>query len=83
MEGLEVVEDNAPINNPISHPSHYCFGKYEPVKIIQDWGLSFCLGNVIKYLSRAGRKEGNSRLQDLQKAKQYLEFEIEAEMKNV
>lgn len=61
----------------ICHPSHYCFGKYEPVKVIQDWGLSFCLGNVIKYLARAGRKDGNSKLQDLLKAKQYIEFEIE------
>lgn len=69
--------------NNIHHPSHYCFGKYEPVKVIQDWGLSFCLGNVIKYLARAGRKNGNSRLHDLQKAKKYLEFEIEAEMKDV
>lgn len=66
-------------NNAILHPAHYSFGKYEPVKVIQDWDLSFCLGNVIKYLARAGRKEGNSRLQDLEKAKQYLEFEIEEE----
>lgn len=61
----------------IRHPSHYCFGKYEPVKVIQDWGLSFCLGNVVKYLARAGRKDGNSKLQDLLKAKRYIEFEIE------
>lgn len=77
MELMETETDD------ISHPSHYCFGKYEPVKVIQDWGLSFCLGNVVKYLARAGRKEGNSRLLDLQKAKRYLEFEIEEEMKNV
>lgn len=65
-------------SDKISHPSHYCEGrKYEPVKVIQDWGLSFCLGNVLKYLARAGRKYGNTKLQDLQKAKQYLEFEIE------
>lgn len=63
--------------NQISHPAHYCFGKYEPVKVIQDWKLSFCLGNVLKYIARAGKKDGNSRLQDLQKAKKYLEFEIE------
>ena len=61
----------------INNPSHYCFGKYEPVKVIQDWGLGFCLGNVIKYIARAGKKDGNSTLQDLKKAKKYLEFEIE------
>lgn len=77
MEVLEVVEDKKTEINQISHPPHYCFGKYEPVKAIQDWGLSFCLGNVVKYLARAGRKDGNSKLQDLLKAKQYIEFEIE------
>lgn len=56
MELTETEMDN------IRHPSHYCFGKYEPVKVIQDWGLSFCLGNVVKYLARAGRKDGNSKL---------------------
>lgn len=77
MGDLGAVEDRKPENNQISHPAHYCFGKYEPVKVIQDWKLSFCCGNVIKYLARAGRKDGNSKLQDLLKAKQYLEFEIE------
>lgn len=60
----------------ISHPAHYCEGrKYEPVRVIQDWGLSFCLGNALKYIARAGRK--GEAAQDLQKAKRYLEFEIE------
>lgn len=62
----------------VEHPSHYCDGrKYEPVKVIQDWNLNFCLGNVVKYIARAGRKEGESREKDLLKAKQYLEFELE------
>lgn len=64
-------------SNPILHPKHYCFGKYEPVKVISDWELNFNLGCVIKYIARAGRKEGNSKLQDLLQAKRYLEFEIE------
>lgn len=68
-------------SDSVKHPSHYCFGKYEPVKVISDWKLNFNLGCVIKYITRAGKKPGNSRLQDLQKAKQYLEFEIE-EAKN-
>lgn len=61
----------------ISNPKHYCFGKYEPRKVISDWRLNFNLGNVIKYVARAGKKDGNSTLKDLMKAKQYLEFEIE------
>lgn len=61
----------------IEHPSHYCEGrKYEPKDVIRDWELNFNLGNAIKYISRAGRKKNNSLLQDLKKARQYLDFEI-------
>ena len=58
-------------------PDYYKFNKYEVVDVIQDWDLNFCLGNVIKYVARAGKKDGNSPLQDLEKARQYLSFEIE------
>lgn len=76
-EALEAVGDKKEGNNQISHPPHYCFGEYEPKDVIYDWKLNFNCGCVIKYLARAGRKEGNSKLQDLLKAKQYIEFEIE------
>lgn len=60
----------------ISNPVHYTGGrKYEPRKVIMDWDLNFYLGNVVKYISRAGRK--GDALNDLMKAKQYLEWEIE------
>ena len=63
-------------NDIIEHPSHYCEGrKYEPRKVIHDWGLNFNLGSAVKYISRAGRK--GSALEDLLKAQQFLEFEIE------
>ena len=62
--------------DPVSHPSHYTEGrKYEPRKVIHDWELNFNLGNAVKYISRAGRK--GDALEDLKKAKQYIEFEIE------
>lgn len=62
----------------ISNPAHYTDGrKYEPRKVIEDWDLNFNLGNVVKYVSRAGRKDGCNVLQDLKKARQYLDFEIE------
>ena len=62
----------------ISHPNHYCAGrKYEPKDVIRDWNLNFNLGNAVKYISRNGRKYGNSSLQDLKKARQYLDFEID------
>lgn len=59
-------------------PGYYISGrKYEPRKVIHDWGLSWELGNAMKYIARAGRKPGNEALQDLQKAKDYIDFEIE------
>lgn len=62
----------------IKNPSHYCEGrKFEPKDVIRDWGLNFNLGNAVKYISRNGRKAGESALKDLKKAKQYLDFEIE------
>lgn len=69
------------IDKNITHPSYYG-GKddpYETIKVIDAWGLdkSFCLGNVIKYISRAGKKDGNSLLQDLMKAQFYLNYEVE------
>ena len=60
----------------ITKPSHYIEGrKYEPRKVIRDWGLNFNLGNAVKYIARAGRK--GDAVEDLLKAKQYLEFELE------
>lgn len=64
-------------DNVVSHPPHYVEGrKYEPKDVIRDWGLNYNLGCVVKYVSRAGRKD--DILQDLKKARQYLDFEIEA-----
>ena len=59
----------------IKHPSHYAEGrKYEPIDVICDWNLDFCLGNVVKYISRAGRKE--NEIEDLKKARFYLDHKI-------
>lgn len=60
----------------VEHPSHYCDGReYEPKDVIRDWNLNFNLGSAVKYISRAGRK--NDTVEDLRKAKQFIEFEIE------
>ena len=53
-------------------PEHYKFESHEPKDVIRSWGL----GNVIKYVARAGRKGG--KVEDLLKARQYLDFELEA-----
>ncbi len=61
----------------VNRPSHYAAGrKYEPKDVIRDWGLNFNLGNAVKYLSRAGRK--NDAVEDLRKAQRYIQFEIDA-----
>ena len=72
------------MNNNIDHPAHYAKGrKYEPIKVINDWDLNFNLGNTIKYISRAGRKQDfenqdqlSKTLEDLRKARWYLDYEI-------
>lgn len=61
----------------VSRPAHYAEGrKYEPKDVIRDWGLNFNLGSAVKYISRAGRKD--DILQDLEKAREFLGFEIAA-----
>jgi hypothetical protein len=59
-----------------SNPDHYK-NKVTPIDIIEMYDLNFSLGNVIKYTLRAGKKEGESDLDDLNKALWYLNREIE------
>lgn len=58
----------------VNHPSHYQGNQFEVIEIIEDFELNFNLGNVIKYVLRAGKK-GN-KMEDLQKAYWYLGREI-------
>jgi len=63
-------------HDPINRPSHYAEGRmFEPIDVIEDWELSFGLGNSLKYISRAGRKS-NDALEDLYKAQWYINREI-------
>ena len=64
-------------NNAVNHPAHYTDGKIEVFDFIQDKGLGFCLGNVVKYVARAGKKNPAKRVEDLQKAAWYLQKQIE------
>jgi hypothetical protein len=62
-------------DDPVKAPAHYAYGrKFEPWDVILDWGLGFLLGNVVKYVARAGRK--GDALEDLRKAREYLDKEI-------
>jgi hypothetical protein len=64
-------------NNMVEHPKHYG-GKdnpYEAIKVIEAWDLGFNLGNTLKYISRAGKKD--TLIQELEKASWYLNREID------
>jgi hypothetical protein len=61
----------------INHPQHYGGDTvYEAIKVIEAWALGFCLGNAVKYISRAGKKDAAKELEDLKKARWYLDREI-------
>lgn len=63
----------------INHPQHYGGDTtYEAIKVIEAWELGFNLGNTVKYISRAGKKDPSTRLQDLKKARWYLDREIQS-----
>lgn len=63
------------MSDPVNHPTHYMAGRrFEPIEVIVDWELTYCLGNVLKYVSRAGRK--GDAIEDLKKARFYLNREI-------
>lgn len=63
----------------VNHPAYYG-GKdnpYEAIKVIDAWHLDFCLGNAVKYISRAGKKDPQTEIQDLEKAMWYLQHRID------
>lgn len=80
----------------VDHPAHYggANNPYEAIKVIEAWDLGFCLGNTVKYISRAAKKAEDpsgrlghadqakllrdKTLEDLQKAAWYLDREIKA-----
>lgn len=71
------VEELDPVET-VEHPAHYG-GKddpYEVIKVIDAWGLGFKLGNVVKYVARAGKKDPSKELEDLRKARFYINHRI-------
>ncbi|HBM4520972.1 TPA: DUF3310 domain-containing protein [Listeria monocytogenes] len=71
-----LVKPQYRLNDDISQPSHYTSWGIEPIKFIQSHNMNFEKGNVIKYVTRAGKKEGQNEVKDLKKARQYLDFLI-------
>ena len=58
--------------NQVNHPSHYNLGKIEVIDAIEDWKLDFSTGNAVKYIARAGKKNPEKEVEDLEKAIWYL-----------
>lgn len=67
---MSIIEDK------VNHPSHYTDGKIEVIEFIEDKKLDFCLGNAIKYISRAGKKDPEKEVEDLEKAIWYIKRKI-------
>jgi len=70
----------------VNHPNHYG-GKnnlYEVINVIEAWDLDFHMGNTVKYIARAGKKDPTKELEDLTKAMWYLQRKIDniKEIKN-
>lgn len=57
------------------NPSYYQNG-IETIEAIEAWGLGFCLGNAVKYISRAGKKDPTKTVEDLNKAIWYIHRRI-------
>lgn len=65
-------------NNTVNHPSHYNqIPGIECIDVVKHF--DFVLGNVIKYVWRAGLKQSTNKLEDLEKAKWYLDYAIAQE----
>jgi hypothetical protein len=64
-------------NDPVNHPAHYCDGGIETLDFIVAKKMDFFLGQVCKYISRAGKKDPAKELEDLKKARFYLNRKIE------
>jgi hypothetical protein len=73
----EPVLPSTPSGDAINHPSHYNQGKIEVIEFIEDKNLGFHLGNAVKYISRAGKKDPAKEIEDLKKAVWYVERQIE------
>ncbi len=67
----------------VNHPNHYNVGKIEVIDVIEDWNLSFHLGNAVKYIARAGHKDKDKTIEDLKKAVWYLNRHIETLEKSI
>lgn len=79
MEGNE----KGKAGDAVAHPPHYTFGKIEVISVIEDWKLGFHLGSAVKYIARAGKKDPTKLVEDLRKARWYLDRLIAEEERKI
>lgn len=61
----------------VNHPDHYLKSSgHEVIDVINAWNLEFALGNAVKYIARAGKKDDKKTSEDLEKAIWYIEWYI-------
>jgi len=87
IDRFSMLDDNIK-DDKVNSPSHYNSGKFETIEVIEeitkgyeDGFVSYCVGNTLKYLTRAPFKHENVE-EDINKAAKYLEFAIEYMNKN-
>lgn len=69
-------EQESSLFDPVNHPSHYT--RFKGIEVIQlTEQLNFCRGNAVKYIARAGAKDDSKEIEDLEKARWYIDREIE------
>lgn len=76
-EHVDLQKVSEKVCDNVNHPSHYTSGRIEVIDFIEDQHLGFHLGNAVKYISRAGRKDADKTVEDLRKAAWYLNRQIE------
>lgn len=65
------------MSDMVNHPSHYTDGNIEVIDFIEDKKLNYHRGNAVKYICRAGKKDPEKEVEDLQKAAWYINREIQ------
>lgn len=64
-------------HDPVNHPSYYCDGGIETIDFIEAKNLCYHLASAVKYISRAGKKNPETEIQDLEKAAWYINRRID------
>lgn len=74
-DSMELFEPAA--SESVEHPAHYGGDTtYEVIKVIEAWDLDFKLGNSVKYIARAGKKDPDKEIEDLEKGVFYIQRRI-------